>query len=172
MAVGATDIALRDFEEDSIPRLMHSEEDDVVALRGRIAMVKVEYDNVRLSAVDAGMSSEVLADERTILVAVSTDSRDFLLDVRVAIADVVPAPVLRVTCATAALPSAFGLIGERERVDRLDESAVIATLGGDRRKKRHEGTSEVGVGPSLRLNEPLEHVFYHVLSKQSRPARE
>ena len=46
MAVGATDIALRDLDEYSIPRLMHGEEDDVVTLRRRIAMVEVQNDNV------------------------------------------------------------------------------------------------------------------------------
>jgi hypothetical protein len=135
MTVGATNIALRDLEEDTIPRLIHGEEDHVVALRRRIAMVEVEHDDVRLSAVDARVSAEISADKGTILVAVATDPRDFLLDVGVAISHVVLASVLRVTGATSPLPCAFRLVGEGERVEGLDESAVIATLRRDRRNK-------------------------------------
>jgi hypothetical protein len=94
-------------------------------------MVEVEHDDIRLSAVDARMSAEILADKRTILVAIATDPRDFLPDICVPIEDVMLAPVFRVTAPTATLASASRLAGERERLDRLGEPAVIATLGLD-----------------------------------------
>jgi hypothetical protein len=62
MAVGASNIALCNLEEDSSPRLVHCEEDHVVALGRRITMVEVEDDDVAFAAVDAWMSPKVPAD--------------------------------------------------------------------------------------------------------------
>jgi hypothetical protein len=62
MAIGATDIALGDLEENPMPPLVCGEDDHVVTLGGWIAMIEVEYDDVGLAAVDAGMSPKVLTN--------------------------------------------------------------------------------------------------------------
>jgi hypothetical protein len=100
-------------------------------------MVEVEYDDVRLSAVDARMGSEVFADERTILVAIATDPRHFLPDVGTAITDVVLASIPRMTDAAPRLASALGFVVKGELGDGLHESAVIATLRFDRCEREH-----------------------------------
>jgi hypothetical protein len=119
MAVGATDLALCYLEENSIPRLMHCEVDHVVAFRRRIAMVEVKDYDVRLAAIDAGMSPKVLADERTVLGAIPSDPRDFLPDIGFAVTDVVLAPIRRMTDTTTPLASAPGLAVKCEVVNRL-----------------------------------------------------
>ena len=135
MTVRTTNIALRDLQKYSTPWFVHREDDDIVLLKAGIPMIEVQNDDVAL-AVDAWMGSEVLADERTVLVAVATDPRDLLLDVGVEIADVVLTPVPRVTCATPALASALALVCERKGLNRLEPAAVVAPLGRGRRRQR------------------------------------
>lgn len=129
MTVGAADVAFLDLDEHSTPRFVHGEDDDVVLLKTRIAMVEVQNDDVALSAVDARVSSKVLTDQWPVLGAIPIDPCDFLLDVRVAIADVVLASVLGVACATPALASASRLVVERERVNWFKAATVVAPLG-------------------------------------------
>jgi len=135
MTVRATDIAFCDFEKNSIPWLIHSEANHVVAFLRRITMVEVEHDNVCLSAIDARMSSKILTNEWTVLVAVATAPRDFLPNIGVPIAEVVLTSVLRVTCTTATLASAFALIRERKGVDGLESPAVVTPLCLARRRQ-------------------------------------
>lgn len=145
MTVGTTNIALRDLEEDSTPRFVHREDDDVVLLNAGVAMIEVQNDDVPLAAVDARMGAEVFAYQRAVLLAVAANSRYFLSDVRVAVSQVMLASVFRVTCATSRLPGTSRFVRECERVDRLDESAVIATPCLDCiEQNRHEGPLRSG----------------------------
>jgi hypothetical protein len=48
-------------------------------------VVEVQHDDVRLTAVDTGMRTQVLTEERAVLLAVTPDPRHLLLDVGVAV---------------------------------------------------------------------------------------
>jgi hypothetical protein len=63
MTVRTSNIALRDLEEYSIPRLVGRQDYTVVSFETGIAMIEVKNDDVGLPAVDAWMSPEVLADQ-------------------------------------------------------------------------------------------------------------
>lgn len=95
-------------------------------------MIEVKDDYVGLAALDTWMSPKVFTDQRAILGAVSLDPRHFLADVGLAVADIVLTPIHRMTGTAAPLPSALGFVVKSEIADRLDESAVIATLRLDR----------------------------------------
>jgi len=95
-------------------------------------MVELQGDDVGLPAIYARVRAKVLADERAVLLAVSLDPANFSTDIDIAVADVVLAAVGRMTRPTPCLSCASRLISERERFDRLDEPAVIATLRLDR----------------------------------------
>ena len=97
-------------------------------------MIKVEDDDVGLSAVDARMSPKVFADERPVLFAISLDPGNLLPDVGVTVADVMLTPVLRVADTATALTSPLRFAVKSEIFDWLRQPAVIATfgLGGDR----------------------------------------
>jgi hypothetical protein len=99
---------------------MRRENNDVVSLRRGIAMIEVQYNDVGLTAVNAGMSPQVFADERTIFIAVPADPCDFLLDVRLAIAEIVLTSVRGVTAPATALARASSLVRESKRLDWLD----------------------------------------------------
>ena len=118
---------------------MCCEDDHVVPLDGWVAMIEVEYHYVGFAAVDAGMSAKVLADQGLVLVPISANPCDFLPDVGVSVSQVVLTTVVCVTSTTAPLPCSLRFVVERERIDWLYESAVIATLRLVRfRKTRHE----------------------------------
>jgi len=106
-------------------------------------MVELQGDDVGLPAIYARVRAKVLADERAVLLAVSLDPANFSTDIDIAVADVVLAAVGRMTRATPCLSRASRLIGEREGFDRLDESAVIATLRFDD-GQCHEGPLRSG----------------------------
>jgi hypothetical protein len=92
MTVRTSNIALRDLEEYSIPRLVGRQDYTVVSFETGIAMIEVKNDDVGLPAVDAWMSPEVLADQGAVLIAIPSDPGDLLPDVRGAISHVMLAP--------------------------------------------------------------------------------
>ena len=144
MAIGATNVALRNLEEYSSPWFMRSKDDDVVTLRRWVPVIEVEHDDVGFATVNARMSAEVVPEERTVLFAIAANSCDLLAYVGFAVSDVVLAPVLRVTPATSPLPGASGFVRERERLDRLEPPAVVAPLCcWIRRQRQSEGGSHV-----------------------------
>jgi hypothetical protein len=91
-------------------------------------MIEVQHDDVGLAAVDTRMSSKVLADQRPVLDAIPLYPSDFLLDLDLAVPDVVLAAVPRMTGTAAALASALCLAMKCELADWPQQSAVIATL--------------------------------------------
>ena len=87
-------------------------------------MVEVEDDDVGFAAINTWVSSKVFTDERPILGAIPFDPRHFLPDVCGAVTHVMLTPVLRVTDTTSPLPSALGLVVERESLNSLEAPAV------------------------------------------------
>jgi hypothetical protein len=75
------------------------------------------------------MSPKVFTDQRPVLLAVPIDPCDLSSDIRIAVADVVLTPVLRVARATPALARALRFVVERESVNRLEAPAVVTPLG-------------------------------------------
>ena len=128
MAVGTADVALGDFEDHAIPGLVHREDHHIVCFVARITMVEVEHNDIRLAAVDAWMASQVLANSSAVFVAVPAVSGYLLSDVRVTVSQIVVSSVLRVAGAAASLACSLGSVRERKLVDRLGQSAVIATF--------------------------------------------
>jgi hypothetical protein len=86
---------------------MRRKDHDAELLCRRIAMVEVEDNNVGLAAVDTRVTSQVFADQRPVLGAITLYPGHFLADVDLSVADVVRAPIRCMTNATPGLTSAF-----------------------------------------------------------------
>jgi len=149
MTVCATNVALLNLENHSTPRFVSRENDDAVFFQTGIAVIEIKDDDVGLAAIDAWMTSQVLAYERAVLVAVFTDPRDLLPDVGVAVSEVMLTSVLGVTGTTATLAGALPRVGERKRINWLESATVVAPLerglaGRHREGDRHDGPLRSG----------------------------
>jgi hypothetical protein len=155
MTVGTADVALGDLRRDNRPGLPDYEKRDLLALGCAIAMVELQRDNVRLVTVDARMRPQVVPQETPILSPTCTDTIDLASDVLGAIAKVMRAPICGVAGSAVRLPRSSRLAPEGECRSWFDDTAPNAAPHSFDRDfdccDRQRRTSEVGVGPSLRL---------------------
>jgi len=179
VAVCTSDLALRNLCKHSRPRLVHRENDHVMTLRRWVPVIEVEYHDVRLAAVDARVTPKVPANERSVLVSISSNPRDLLRDVGVAIAHVVATPIGRVTLSAATLTRPTSFVMKREVGDWFDLAAVVATFGlgknidmrGLKGGDGHEEPLEVRVGPSSASRSSRTLVLSHRNQKSKRVMR-